>query len=85
MERGKIGDHKAFYELVTTRISINEGGNIMTLGERLRAEGRTEGRYEGKLEAATRLLARGADPAFVAEITGLPLKKIKSLQTETAH
>ena len=85
MERGEIGDHKAFYELVTARISINEGGNIMTLGERLRAEGRTEGRYEGKLEDATRLLARGADPTFVAEITGLPLKKIKCLQAETAH
>jgi recombination-promoting nuclease RpnB len=89
MERGEIGEHKAFSELVYSRISAYEGGKIMTLGEQLRAEGRIEGRTEGhfeeKLQVALRALAVGAEPSFVAEITGLSLEKINALQAEAAH
>jgi len=47
--------------------------------QRGRQEGRQEGRMEEKRETARRLLARGMDPAEVAEATELPLEEVQKL------
>lgn len=73
LECGQIENRQAFFKLINTRISSEVGEKIMTLGEQLRAEGI----LEGKLEVAKRLLAKGTELAFVAEITGLSLDKLK--------
>lgn len=55
----------------------------MTVGQQLREQGRQEGRQEGRMEekrdVARRLLARGMDPAEVAEATELPLEEVQKL------
>lgn len=51
-------------------------GDIMTLAEQIKEEGR----YEGKLEVAKQLLENGADLKLVARATQLPLLKIEDLQ-----
>lgn len=59
----------------------------MTVGQQLREQGlkeglqrgRLEGRIEEKRDVARRLLARGMDPAEVAEATELSLKEVQEL------
>ncbi|HIF0232372.1 TPA: hypothetical protein ACXYK5_002292 [Legionella pneumophila] len=48
----------------------------MSLAEQLKEEGRSE----KEREIAKRLLDEGAEPTFVAKVTGLSLDKIKMLQ-----
>ena len=45
-----------------------------------RKEGRDEGRKEGVAEVATKLLAKGATPAEVAEVTGLSEAEIDAIR-----
>jgi len=83
MERGEIKDRQAFYKLITSQISTEIGGTIMSLSEQLRYEGQQEGlrtglqtgiqtgRYEAMLEVAERLLAEGAELTTIARVTGL--------------
>ena len=52
----------------------------MSLAEQLKEEGREKGRIEKEREIAKRMLDEGADPTFVAKVTGLSLDKIKVLQ-----
>ena len=62
----------------------------MTIAEQLEARGeargKTEGRTEGRTEAlkitALNLLKEGAEPQFVARVTGLSLEQVKQLRTE---
>jgi len=44
------------------------------------ARGEAKGKIEGKLETARNLLQEGADPQFVAKVTGLPIDDVKRLQ-----
>lgn len=48
----------------------------MSLAEQLKEEGR----IEKEREIAKRMLDEGAEPAFVAKVTGLSLDKINMLQ-----
>jgi len=80
LERGELKDREQFFELINDNISHEVGGDIMTLAEQIRDEGRIEGELKGKLEVAKQLLEDGAEPAFVAKITKLPLPTIKDLK-----
>ena len=92
IERGEARNPEAFFDLVTSRVSVKIGGEVMTIAEQLRYEGMQvgiqrghyEGKLEGKLEVAKRLLAEGVDIAFVAKVSGLPRTKIKELEMESA-
>ena len=48
------------------------------------AEARQEGKQEERLAIARVLLAKGIEPAVVAEATGLPLETIRSLNHQPA-
>lgn len=76
LERGELSDKEAFFKLIDTQISHEVGEKIMSLAEQLKEEGR----IEKEREIAKRMLDEGAEPAFVAKVTGLSLDKIKMLQ-----
>lgn len=80
LERGELSDKDAFFKLIDTQISHEVGEKIMSLAEQLKQEGRIEGELNKEREIAKRLLEEGADPVFVAKVTGLSLDKIKILQ-----
>ena len=80
LERGELSDPEAFFKLIDTQISHEVGEKIMSLAEQLKEEGRIEGELNKEKEIAKRLLEEGADPVFVAKVTGLSLDKIKILQ-----
>lgn len=80
LERGELSDKDAFFKLIDTQISHEVGEKIMSLAEQLKEEGRIEGELNKEKEIAKRLLEEGADPVFVAKVTGLSLDKIKILQ-----
>ena len=44
-----------------------------------REEGFEKGRKDEKLSIARNLIAKGSEPKFVSEITGLPIEKIQEL------
>ncbi|MBT2772144.1 hypothetical protein J7J47_07855 [Halomonas sp. ISL-60] len=52
----------------------------MTIATQLEARGEAKGKIEGKIETARNLLKEGADPQFVAKVTGLTLEDVKRLQ-----
>jgi predicted transposase YdaD len=76
LERGELSDKEAFFKLIDTQISHEVGEKIMSLAEQLKEEGR----IEKEREIAKRMLDEGAEPAFVAKVTGLSLDKIKMMQ-----
>jgi len=76
LERGELKDREQFFELINDNISHEVGGDIMTLAEQLKEEGR----YEGKLEVAKKLLEDGADLELVSKATHLPLPILKDLK-----
>ncbi|MFT4058969.1 MAG: Rpn family recombination-promoting nuclease/putative transposase [Legionella sp.] len=76
LERGELSDKEAFFKVIDTQISHEVGEKIMSLAEQLREEGKNQ----GILEIAGKMLKEGADPAFVAKVTGLSLDRIKTLQ-----
>ena len=80
LERGELKNREQFFELINDNISHEVGGDIMTLAEQLREEGKCEGQQEKALEIARTLLEDGSDPEFVAKVTRLPLLKIKDLK-----
>lgn len=80
LERGELSDKEAFFSLIDTQISHEVGEQIMSLAEQLKEEGRIEGELNKEKEIVKRLLDEGAEPVFIAKITGLSLDKIKSLQ-----
>jgi len=61
---------------------------VMTIAEKLRAEGEKrgkkdgikEGRMEGIRTVAQRMLKKGLDLATVSECSGLPIETLKSLE-----
>ena len=64
------------------------GDTFMTIATQLEARGEArgevrgeaKGRIEGKIETARNLLQEGADPQFVAKVTGLPIADVQRLQ-----
>ncbi len=90
LARGEINDKEEFFDLINTRISPKTGESVMTLGDRLRYEGKLEGKLEGmlegelkgKLEVAERLLAAGSGLTFITEVTGIPLPQIQEFAKE---
>jgi recombination-promoting nuclease RpnB len=80
LERGELSDKDAFFKLIDTQVSREVGEKIMSLAEQLKEEGRIEGELNKEREIAQRMLDAGAEPAFVAKVTGLSLDKIKMLQ-----
>ena len=86
LERSELRDKEAFFELINTEISVEIGEKVMTLAERLVAEGmqkgRVEGMQKGKLEVAECLLSEGLELNFVAKVTGLPSEQIQELQEQ---
>ncbi|OJY54836.1 MAG: hypothetical protein BGO90_10405 [Legionella sp. 40-6] len=80
LERGELSDREAFFKLIDTQISHEVGEKIMSLAEQLKEEGRIEGELNKEREIAKRMLDEGAEPTFVAKVTGLSLDKIKMLQ-----
>jgi len=51
-----------------------------TLAEQFKQEGVQQGREEKAMEIASRLLEEGADMAFAAKVSGLPINQILELQ-----
>ena len=45
-----------------------------------RAEGRAEGKLEGKIEIAQNMLLKGTPDDLVAEITGLPIDRVRKIK-----
>ncbi len=71
--------------------AVNDGGAIMqTLGERFRQEGRQVGRQEGKQEGRDNMqfevlrksLSKGLPLDIVADLIGLPVKKVKQMKAQ---
>ena len=62
--------------------------DIVTVGERLRSEGRVEGRVEGReekaLEIAVNMLRGGMDMAQVSKFTGLSLIRVQQIHAQMA-
>lgn len=83
LERGELKDREQFFELINDNISHEVGGDIMTLAEQLKEEGRHEGmiagELKGKLDVARQLLEDGADLELVARATQLPMPQLKKL------
>lgn len=83
-----------FGRIIEDNFSNEYGDKVMPLADRLIEhgiqQGRQEGRQEGvrlgrqteKLEIARKMLARGADIAFVSGVTGLTIEQVSELQEE---
>ena len=58
----------------------------MTTATKLREEGKIEGKIEckieAKLETARRMLEKGSDVSFIAEVTGLSQAEIEALHNK---
>jgi predicted transposase/invertase (TIGR01784 family) len=80
IESGEFSDVEAFFDLINKNVSHEVGESIMSLADKLRHEGKLEGELNKEREIAKRMLDEGAEPAFVAKVTGLSLDKIKVLQ-----
>jgi predicted transposase/invertase (TIGR01784 family) len=92
MQAGETDDTEELVSVFQKIVPENKKGNVMTIAERLRAEGITKGKevgmqigiekgkLEGKLEIAKNLLAKGLDEQFVSETTGLTIQDIKKLR-----
>ena len=84
LERGEIDDKTAFFKLIDENVSHEVGERIMSLGDRLHAEGKLEGKLEGiheeKLVIAKKMLREGVELAFVSKVTGLSDTVLRQLQ-----
>lgn len=70
---------QALFEEIHRQLQPALGENIMTsIADSLRQEGKQEGRHLAKREDAYKMLAKGLDEDFVAEITELSLDEIRA-------
>lgn len=54
--------------------------DVMTIAERLRAEGESKGRYEEKIIMAQELLKEKSDVALIAKVTRLTISEIEKIK-----
>lgn len=97
MGRGEFSSKNDFIDLINKEISTDIGDKIMSLAEKIKAEGVQQGLQQGMLQGmqqgmqqglervACNLIDQGADLKFVANATGLRLEKIRELVEETKH
>ncbi len=71
--------NKEFLENPVLRLAYED---LLKEKTKCRDEGEEKGRVEGKLETAKNMIAKNCDNNFIKEITGLPLKVIKSLRNK---
>jgi predicted transposase/invertase (TIGR01784 family) len=85
LDRGELTEKNknTFIELVKAELTPETGKKIMTIAELFKAEGMEKGIEKAKHEIAERLLAKNMDLTSIADITGLPLEKIKELKQKT--
>jgi predicted transposase/invertase (TIGR01784 family) len=69
-------DEVQLREIVTTGLSREAGGEVMTAAERLHREGKKE----GIIKVAKNMLSRGMDESFILDITGLSLEELRRLK-----
>ncbi len=63
--------------------AVKDGGTIMqTLGERFRQEGRQEGEKDKELLVVRNSLSKGLPLDIVADLIGLPVKKVKQMKAQ---
>ncbi len=63
--------------------AAKDGGVIMqTLGERFRQEGRQEERDNMQFEVLRKSLSKGLPLDIVADLIGLPVKKVKQMKAQ---
>ena len=56
--------------------------DVMTIAERLRAEGEFKGRYAEKIRIAQELLKKKSNIALIAKVTRLTLSEIEKIKKE---
>ena len=85
-EKGQVPDRALLEQLLQGRASEQSEGNMKTIAECLRDEGRQEGEQIGErqnsLVIALRLLKEGYQLDFIAKITQLKPKEIKQLSAK---
>lgn len=73
----------SFEKQVKQYLSSSElRGDAMTLAQQYEQRGEQRGRVEKSFEIAKRLLSKGQDVNFIAEITGLSIAEINELNTK---
>ena len=89
LEASNIHSVEQLSRLAARYLSNDLGEKVMTLGERLRQEGRVEGRVEGQIQTrndiAAKLLKEGVDLSFIVKITQLPRSAIKQIELDLAR
>jgi len=68
-------DMDKIWQVACRKLSKERGEAIMTIAERLKAEGEAQ----KSIEVAKKLLQKGNNPDFVAEVTGMPIEEVKKL------
>ena len=88
LSRGNISDEKRFTEIMMEALPDYED-EFMTLAQQFMKKGKAEGKAEGidqnSRQIAARMLAKGQQPDFISEITGLPVAEIYQLNEECAE
>ena len=88
LNRGQM-DKQDFIAVIQRELTPTLGEKIMTISEQLIAEGMQKGRHLDKLEITHKLLAKGLDENFIAEITELTPEEIRAesekLKQSTHH
>jgi hypothetical protein len=72
-----VEDEKEIKEEVKKIEEVIKMPMILTAERIAMEEGKKEGKKEGKFEVAKRMLKKGLDLKFIAEVTGLPIKQLK--------
>lgn len=80
LETGEVSDKKAFFDLINSELPPHIGDEMTTIAEQLKADGVQQGIQQERERIALHLLAKNEDPANIAELTDLSLKKIKELK-----
>lgn len=84
LNKGDIPNKNRFWAILNQEFSYEVGDKVMTIAEQLRLEGMQQGIQQGKIEGielvAMRLLSINADLELIAQVTCLPLERIKKLK-----
>lgn len=78
MNTGSVADQEQLLE-ESRRLPKPIGDLFMTIAEQLEARGEAKGEAKGRKATAVNLLNEGAEPEFVARVTGLTVEEVKAL------